>query len=207
MTLLVNRSVRCKRWQLTIAELHQSSVIGLLSATGHQEIAQRLKRCQHDRQHRRTGQYPWRCGSAGCWACRRNMIRRWWLAFSVWIAGPATTIAVIPMTGDLSDATRRLRKALRDSRDRVARYHRRWQSDCLDQARQHRSHRGQVNPFRCAGQTPQCTTSQISSRHQGWASPMPLTLNAADAGWNLSGSASCRSDDRWATGEPMPTAF
>jgi heme exporter protein D len=121
----MNRSPRLTRFQSAGAELHQSAVIALLVETAQHDIAQRLKRCWHDRQHRQAGRFPWRCGSAGCWACRRNLIRKWWLALRVWLTG-ATTLAVIPISGDLTTAVRRLRKGLRDVRDRKARNEFHW---------------------------------------------------------------------------------
>jgi hypothetical protein len=126
----MNRSPRSSRCQLAGAELHQSAVIALLVETAHRDIAQRLKRCRHDRQHRQAGRFPWRCGSAGCWACRRNTIRKWWQAFTGWLTG-VTTLAVIPISGPLITATKRLRKSLRDHRDRQVRRDYRWAAVAL----------------------------------------------------------------------------
>jgi hypothetical protein len=122
----MHRSARSTQIQLADWEAQQTEVIALVNETGNG--ARRLSRCQHDRQHRQRGRYPWRCRSAGCWACRRNMMRRWWLAVSRFLIGPTVTLVVIPVDDQLIAGMRRLRKALRDVRDRVARHHRRWRS-------------------------------------------------------------------------------
>jgi hypothetical protein len=114
---------------LTKAENHQLAVIAALVATGHNSIAQRLARCQRARRHRQSG-WPWRCHSAGCWACRRTTIRRWWRGFQIWLDQDDgdISLALIPINGDLIGFTRRLRKGLRDLRDRSARHDHHWQS-------------------------------------------------------------------------------
>lgn len=101
-------------------------MITSLIESGHHDIAERLQRCQHDRQHRQPGRYPWRCRSPGCGACRRTLVRTWWQAFGRWLTGPEISLAIIPLHGDPIPALRRLRKALRDVRDRTARQDHRW---------------------------------------------------------------------------------
>lgn len=96
-------------------------------ASGHLCLAARLTRCQYDRQHRKMGQYPWRCRSAGCWACRRTVCHRWWKSFERWLAGPEVSLVIIPLIGDPIASVRKLRKAFRDARDRAARDDPRWQ--------------------------------------------------------------------------------
>jgi heme exporter protein D len=50
----------------------------------------------------------------------------WWQAFGRWLNGPEISLAVIPLHGNPINAIRKLRKALRDVRDRTARRDRRW---------------------------------------------------------------------------------
>lgn len=122
----LNRTPRSTRSTLIHNETCQSGVIASLAASGYLYLAARLARCQYDRQHRQTG-FPWRCRSAGCWACRRTVCRRWWTLFEYWLAGPEVSLATIPLIGNPIVAVRKLRKALRDVRDRAARDDPRWQ--------------------------------------------------------------------------------
>ena len=119
------RAPRSTRIRLARAEVHQSLVISALTETGQHDIARRQTRCQHERQNRQGG-WPWRCRSAGCWACRRTAIRAWWRAFRIWLSGSETSLAVIPLPGNSIIAIRKLRKGLRDVRDRTARHDPRW---------------------------------------------------------------------------------
>lgn len=112
MTLsTLTRSSRSTRRAIAVAEGHQSAVIAALTFTGNDAIAGRITRCQHDRRHPHAGQYPWRCRSAGCWACRRIISHRWWRAFHDWIVGAEISLAIIPVQGDPLRAIRKLRKA------------------------------------------------------------------------------------------------
>jgi hypothetical protein len=122
----LNSAPRSTRSALTQNEAHQSGVIASLAAGGHLCLAVRLARCQYDRQHREAGRYPWRCRSAGCWGCRRSVCRRWWKSFERWLAGPEVSLVIIPLIGDSIAGIRKLRKALRDARDRAARDDARW---------------------------------------------------------------------------------
>ena len=126
----MNKACRSTRAQLAQAEAHQDAVVADLAESGHDGIAARLRRCQRDRQHRQEGQYPWRCRSPGCWACRRSLVRRWWEAFDSWITGPgpAASLAIIPLPDSLVSAVKKLRKGLRDVRDRAARQDHRWKA-------------------------------------------------------------------------------
>ena len=54
------------------------------------------------------------------------MVRRWWRGIVRWLADVDTSLAVIPTTDDPITATRRLRRSLRDVRDRAARCDHRW---------------------------------------------------------------------------------
>jgi hypothetical protein len=121
----MNRAPRSTRAMLPGVETHQSQVISALIESGHHEIARRLARCQHERRHRQPG-WPWRCRSPGCWACRRTLMRRWWRGFRLWFGDTDVSLMQIPISGDLISITRRLRKGLRDVRDRTGRHNRRW---------------------------------------------------------------------------------
>lgn len=121
----LGRAPRLTRRARACAEAHQTEVIGALTATGDDAIARRLRRCQDDRQQRQTG-WPWRCHSPGCWSCRRAMMRRWWRGFCLWLAGGDLSLALIPGKGDPGAGIGKLRKGLRDVRDRAARQDRRW---------------------------------------------------------------------------------
>lgn len=125
--VFLHRSRRSTRSELAVADRHQSDVIAALLASGHPSVADRLARCRHDRQHRRPGHYPWRCRSPGCWACRRMTMRRWWQGFQAWLGVADTSLLLIPLSGAPLGAVRRLRKGLRDVRDRAAaRRHHGW---------------------------------------------------------------------------------
>jgi hypothetical protein len=114
---------------LLSAERHQAAVISILVMIGRHDIAARIARCQQERQHRQPAQYPWRCGSAGCWQCRRTAMYRWWRRFRVWRGDVQdTSLAVLTINGDLIAGTRRLRKGMRDIRDRMTRDDPRWAS-------------------------------------------------------------------------------
>jgi hypothetical protein len=56
-------------------------------------------------------------------------MRRWWRGFQQWLSlGGNISLAMIPTGGDLISITRRLRKGLRDVRDRANRHDRRWRA-------------------------------------------------------------------------------
>lgn len=124
----MERAPRSSGVTLTDAERHQSEVIAALLASGHRDLAAQLARCQFERQHRQPG-WPWRCHLAGCWACRRAIMRRWWRGFRPWLDSTHTSLAVILLGSDPAiAAVPKLRRGLRDVRDRAARQHRQWQS-------------------------------------------------------------------------------
>src|ERR1700733_10230719 len=62
----------------------------------------------------------------------RPMIRSWWNGMCQWTAAATTSLAIIPLhsSAGLPDAVRRLRRGLRDVRDRMARRNRRWREVC-----------------------------------------------------------------------------
>ena len=54
-------------------------------------------------------------------------MRRWWRGGLIWLSGPDSSLAIIPLDStDLIPTIRRLRKSLRDVRDRAARHDSRW---------------------------------------------------------------------------------
>jgi hypothetical protein len=112
----------------------QQQVIAALRSIGDLDLADRLERCMTARHERRGGDgWPYSCRSAACVWCRRSMIRSWWAGLCLWSAEAATSsLAIIPVhsSADLPDAVRRLRRVLRDVRDRMARHSRRWRDVC-----------------------------------------------------------------------------
>ena len=122
----MTRAPRSTRAILLDAELHQSAVIDALVLSGDDDLAIRLARCQYERQNRQPG-WPWQCRLSGCWACRRATTRRWWRGFRLWLDDATTSLATIPLNDDPILAIRRMRRGLRDIRDRAARRDRRWQ--------------------------------------------------------------------------------
>jgi hypothetical protein len=72
--------------------------------------------------------WPFTCRSAACVWCRRPLIRAWWNGMCQWSAATTTSLAIIPLhsSAGLPDAVRRMRRGLRDVRDRMARCSRRW---------------------------------------------------------------------------------
>ena len=121
---------RSTRAELITAERHQAEVIARLHSLGEDHLADRLARCQQPRRDRQPGSWPWRCRSAGCWACRRTTVRRWWRGFGQWLSGPDVSLVTIPITAatDVLATIRRMRKGLRDVRDRLARTDPMWGS-------------------------------------------------------------------------------
>ena len=113
----------------------QQEVIVALTEVGEVDLAGRLERCMTARRERRGGDgWPFTCRSAACVWCRRPMIRSWWNGMCRWSA-EATTRALPSSrshsSAGLPDAVRRLRRGLRDVRDRMARRSRRWREVCF----------------------------------------------------------------------------
>jgi hypothetical protein len=108
----------------------QQVVIATLRSIGDPDLADRLERCATARRDRRGGDgWPFTCRSSACEWCRRPMIRSWWFGMSQWAAEATTwSLAIIPLhsSAGLPDAVRRLRRGLRDVRDRMARRRRSW---------------------------------------------------------------------------------
>src|SRR5450631_4169228 len=112
----------------------QQEVITALRGIDEPDLADRLERCAAVRRERRGGDgWPFTCRSAACVWCRRPMIRSWWNGMCQWSAEAATaSLAIIPVhsSAGLTDAVRRLRRGLRDVRDRMARRRNRWRDVC-----------------------------------------------------------------------------
>ena len=113
----------------------QQEVIVALRRIGEPDLADRLERCMTARRERRGGDgWPFTCRSAACVWCRRPMIRSWWNGMCRMDGRRATSsLAIIPINSSagLPDAVRRLRRGLRDVRDRMARRRRRWRDVCF----------------------------------------------------------------------------
>jgi hypothetical protein len=108
----------------------QQQVIVALRSIGELDLAERLEACATTRfaRHNASG-WPHICRSAACVWCRRPMIQSWWNGMRHWSAEAATSsLAIIPLhlSAALPDAVRRLRRGLRDVRDRMARHRRSW---------------------------------------------------------------------------------
>jgi hypothetical protein len=120
--------------QMAMMYAAQQQVIVALRSIGEPDPADRLERCMTARRERRGGDgWPFTCRSAACVWCRRPMIRSWWFGMCGWSAGAASSLAImrIGSSTGLRDGVRRLRRGLRDLRDRMARRQRRWREICF----------------------------------------------------------------------------
>ena len=121
--------------QMAMAYTAQQQVIVALRGIDEPDLAARLERCMTARRERRGGDgWPFTCRSAACVWCRRPMIRSWWNGMCRWSAEATTSsLAIIPMhsSAGLPDAVRRLRRGLRDVRDRMARRRKLWRDVCF----------------------------------------------------------------------------
>ena len=102
----------------------QQEVIDTLHEIGDPDLAARLERCMMARQQRHCGDgWPYSCRSAGCLWCRRTMIRGWWFGMREWSSASVSSLAIISVLSPIGvpDAVQRLRRGLRDVRDRTAR--------------------------------------------------------------------------------------
>jgi hypothetical protein len=124
---IFRRAPRSTQIDLKAKELWQSEVNKAVLAKGDLGVAARIARCQFDRTHRPSG-WPWRCHSPGCWCCYRTVQYRWWRGYTEWLAGQDTSLVLVPITDEPFTAARRLRRGLRDVRDRRARLNGRWAS-------------------------------------------------------------------------------
>lgn len=138
--LSMKRTARSSRASVADAARRQQEVIDLLRGSGHDYIAERLNRCQHARLSRRdagANSWPWRCRNPGCWSCRRTRLAAEFRSISRFGAEAdlASTLIKVPLEhepGDLRQAVRSLRRALRDVRDRCARHDPRWLRVAVD---------------------------------------------------------------------------
>jgi hypothetical protein len=117
---------------MEIAYTIQQEVIAILHENGDPDLAARLVRCMNARQQRHYGDgWPYSCRSPACYWCRRAMIRGWWAGIRHWSdAATTSSLAIVSLRSPagLPDAARRLRRGLRDVRDRTARRFRRWRT-------------------------------------------------------------------------------
>jgi hypothetical protein len=118
--------------EMEMAYATQQEVIAALYEIGDTDLADRLERCMTARQQRHYGTgWPFSCRSSACFWCRRAMIRGWWAGIRYWSeTAAASSLAIISVLSPagLPDAARRLRRGLRDIRDRTAGRWKRWRS-------------------------------------------------------------------------------
>jgi hypothetical protein len=121
--------------KMALAGNEQARIVAALEQAGERHVAARLRRCSEARRGRRyDGGWPWTCRSVGCVWCRQPIIRGWWAGMLAWRSPHSLTLVTIPLTwqaGHMRSAVRRLRRALRDFRDRGARRSKRWRGVCL----------------------------------------------------------------------------
>ena len=113
---------------MELSYTEQQAVIGALLSIDEPDLAARLGRCMmaHRSPHHGEGR-PFSCQSAGCVWCRRVMMQGWWDGICNW-AGATSSLVILSVGSSvgLPDATRHLRRAIRDVRDRVARHRNPW---------------------------------------------------------------------------------
>ncbi len=121
--------------EMALARNEQARIVNALEQAGERHVAARLRRCSEARRGRRYDSgWPWTCRSVGCVWCRQPIIRGWWAGMLAWRSPHALTLVAIPLTwpaGGMRAAVRRLRRALRDFRDRRARGSSKWRGVCL----------------------------------------------------------------------------
>jgi hypothetical protein len=110
----------------------QREIIAALRTSGDLRAADGLQRCAEVRLSRRHGSgWPETCRNPGCVWCGPATARRWSRGIERWIVqdGAPVSLAVLPLhhrPGDLRAAVVRLRRSIRDVRDRAARRSWRW---------------------------------------------------------------------------------
>src|SRR3954471_4758539 len=115
----------------------QREIIQALRAGDETRVADRLERCMLVRlTRRRDGGWPWTCGSAGCRWCGPAQSRRWWLGIERWAiaSGDPISLTVVPLQvgpNGIRRAVARLRRLLRDMRDRTGRQRRHWRHTAI----------------------------------------------------------------------------
>ena len=119
---------RQRKMELSYTE--QQAVIDALLSISEPNLAARLGRCMtaHRSAHHGDGRL-FSCQSSACAWCRRAMIHGWWVGICGWAAATSSlAILSIDSSIGLLDATRHLRRAIRDVRDRVARHRNAWRN-------------------------------------------------------------------------------
>lgn len=118
------------RHEMAMAYIAQQAVIDVLRSIDDLALVERLERCMAARRERHNGDgWPFSCRSAACVWCRRSMIRGWWNGMCHWSAeATMSSLAIIPIASPtgLREAVCRMRRGLRDVRDRMARRRRLW---------------------------------------------------------------------------------
>jgi hypothetical protein len=120
--------------QMAMMYAAQQEVIIALTEVDEPDLANRLERCMTARRERRGGDgWPFTCRTAGCVWCRPPMIRSWWNGMRHWSAAATSSLAIISLYSSvgLPDSVRRLRRGLRDVRDRMARRRYKWRDVCF----------------------------------------------------------------------------
>jgi hypothetical protein len=118
--------------EMEMAYTVQQEVIATIYGIGDSDLADRLQRCMTARLKRHYGDgWPYSCRSAACYWCRRAKVRGWWEDMRYWSeTATRSSLAIISIrsSAGLQNAARRLRRGLRDVRDRTARRFRRWRT-------------------------------------------------------------------------------
>jgi hypothetical protein len=115
--------------EMELSYAAQQAVIISLLSIGERDLAARLDRCMMARRSRHYGDgWPFSCRSAACVWCRRAMIRGWWAGMQHWSTAGAASLVIIPLRSPAGtqNVAHRLRRGLRDVRDRMARRRNRW---------------------------------------------------------------------------------
>jgi hypothetical protein len=115
--------------EMELSYTAQQAVIISLLSTDEPDLPARLDRCVMARRFRHYGDgWPFSCRSAACVWCRRAMIRGWWTGMQDWSAVGAASLVIVPLCSPawIQHPVRRLRRSLRDVRDRMARRRNRW---------------------------------------------------------------------------------
>jgi hypothetical protein len=119
--------------QMAMMYAAQQEVIAALHAIGEPDLADRLENCMTARRERHHGDgWPRTCRSVACVWCRRPLIRSWWNGMCHWTTAATSSLAIMRIDSlpGLQDAVRRLRRGLRDVRDRTARRKGKWRDVC-----------------------------------------------------------------------------
>jgi hypothetical protein len=120
-------------WKRTVRRCATATeAAAALRASGHGMAAAKLDKCMSARTLRGTGRRPRICGCAACPWCANAVCGRWALGCAKWIGveeAPSVTSVALLLSwraGAMRIAVRRIRRALRDWRDRLSREDGRW---------------------------------------------------------------------------------